>query len=129
MEGEVDMIKTKIEKAMLGYIDRNQNVVAIEPSWNLGAPEDMGKFLLEKYPTKEDAIKVVDTAISIPKFRKDDYWYVDGYGEVICEHLAMDKKLVRKHIKHLYLWMRSEWHYSDNGIDWTPVREEIKAVA
>ena len=73
--------ETKTEKAMLGYIDRNQNVVAIEPSWNLGAPEDMGKFLLEKYPTKEDAIKIVDTAISLPKFRKDDYWYVDGLTE------------------------------------------------
>ena len=119
----------KKEKAMIGYIDRSDNVIAIEPSWNLGAPEDMGKFLLEKYPTKEDAIKIVDTAISLPKFRKEDYQYVDGYGDVIENNLSWNKDECRKHIKHLYLWMRSEWHYSDNGIDWTPVREEIKEIA
>jgi len=71
--------KTYTDKAMIGYI-RHGDVVAIEPSWNLGAPEHMGKLLLEKYPTQEDAKKLVDSAIALPKFRKEDYWYVDGFG-------------------------------------------------
>ena len=56
---------------MVGYIDRSENVVAIETSWKI-KPEDMAKILLEKYPTKEDAIKAVDSPALVPSFRKDD---------------------------------------------------------
>ena len=124
MKGDVEnMLKTS--NSMIGYIDRSDNVVAIEPSWNLGAPEDMGKFLQEKYPTKEDAMKLVDTAISIPKFRKDDYQYVDGYGDVICERLALNKGNVRPHIEFLYLYMKGGWQVSDTGIDWESIDEYL----
>ena len=57
---------------MVGYIDRSDNVVAVETGWNI-KPEDMAKILLEKYPTKEDAIKAVDSPALVPSFRKDDY--------------------------------------------------------
>ena len=50
---------------MVGYIDRSDNVVAVETSWNI-KPEAMAKILLEKYPTKEDAIKAVDSPALVP---------------------------------------------------------------
>ena len=43
---------------MVGYIDRSDNVVAVETGWKT-TPEVMAKFLLEKHPTKDEAIKLV----------------------------------------------------------------------
>ena len=118
-----------IEKAMIGYIDRGDNVIGVEPSWNLGAPENLGKFLLEKFPTKDDAIKLVNGGMVVIDGEPQTYNYVDGFGEVIENNLSLNKESYRPHIKHLYLWMKKEWQYSDNGIDWVPVREEIKEIA
>ena len=117
--------KTWTDKAMIGYI-KHGDVVAIEPSWTQGAPEQMGKMLIEKFPTQEDAKTLVDSAVSLPKFRKEDYWYVDGFGEVIDKRLSSHPENFREHIGHLYLWMKGEWQYSDCGIDWEPVREVLK---
>ena len=104
---------------MVGYIDRSDNVVAVETSWKI-KPEDMAKILLEKYPTKEDAIKAVDSPALVPSFRKDDYWYVDGFGDVIESNLSWHKEVMRKNVGHLFLFMKGTWQYSDNGIDWEP---------
>jgi len=104
---------------MVGYIDRSDNVVAVETSWKI-KPEDMAKILLEKYPTKEDAIKAVDSPALVPSFRKDDYWYVDGFGDVIESNLSWHKEVMRKNVGHLFLFMKGAWQYSDNGIDWEP---------
>ena len=79
----------------------------------------------KKHPTKEDAIKVVDSPILVPSFRKDDYWYVDGFGDVIESNLSWNKDEMRKHIGHLFLFMKGEWQYSDNGIDWEPAVEAL----
>ena len=35
---------------MVGYIDGSQNVVAVESGWKI-TPEEMAKFLTEKFPT------------------------------------------------------------------------------
>jgi hypothetical protein len=127
MNKGVDMIQ---EKAMIGYITDGGKVSAIEPSWNLGDPDHLGKFLIENYPTKEDAIHLIDKGgIGVFDFKKNDYWYVDGFGDVICTQFSFNKEEHRPHIKHLYLWMRGEWHYSDCGIDWEPVREFVKETA
>ena len=104
---------------MVGYIDRSDNVVAVETSWKI-KPEDMAKILLDKYPTKEDAIKAVDSPALVPSFRKDDYWYVDGFGDVIESNLSWHKEVMRKNVGHLFLFMKGAWQYSDNGIDWEP---------
>ena len=118
--------KTWTDKAMIGYI-KHGDVVAIEPSWPMGSPEKLGKFLIEKYPTKEDAIHLIDGGgIGVFDFRKDDYWYVDGFGEVIDKRVSSHPENYREHIGHLYLWMKGEWQYSDCGIDWEPVREVLK---
>ena len=109
---------------MVGYIDASSNVVAVETSWKI-TPEDMAKVLLEKYPTKEDAIKVVDSPILVPSFRKDDYWYVDGFGDVIESNLSWNKEEMRKEVGHLFLFMKGAWQYSDNGIDWEPADEAL----
>ena len=113
---------------MVGYIDRSDNVVAIETSWNISNTA-MAQILLNKYPTKEDAIKLVDSPILVPTFRKEDYWYVDGFGDVIESNLSWNKEDMRKHIGHLFLFMKGTWQYSDNGIDWEPASEVLKEVA
>lgn len=124
MKGDVEnMLKTS--NSMIGYIDRSDNVIAVEHSWNLSEPKDLGKFLQEKYPTKEDAMKLVNGGIVVVKEEPKAYLYVDGYGEVICERLATDKTLHRPHIEFLYLWMKGGWQVSDSGIDWESIDEYI----
>ena len=118
------------EKAMIGYITDGGKVSAIEPSWNLGDLDHLGKFLINNWPTREHAIQLIDKGgIGVFDFKKNDYWYVDGFGDVICTQFSFNKEEHRPHIKHLYLWMKGEWQYSDCGIDWTPVREIIKETA
>jgi hypothetical protein len=127
MKGDVENMQkeTIIAKSMIGYIDRNQNVIAVEHSWNLGHPKDLGKFLQEKYPTKEDAEKLVEGGIVVLKEEPKAYQGVEGFGEVICHRLAMDKTLHRPHIEFLYCHMTGVWKVSDSGIDWEPIDEYI----
>ena len=132
MNGRVDIIQKtqgKIDYStkhgiMVGYIDGSQNVVAVESGWDI-TPEEMAKFLTEKFSTKEQAIEAVDGVTLIPTFKKDDYWYVDGFGDVIESNLSWNKEVMRKHIGHLFLFMKGAWHYSDNGIDWEPADEAL----
>ena len=113
---------------MVGYIDRNQNVTAVETGWKT-TPEVMAEFLLEKYPTKDEAIKLVDSPVLLPMFMKDDYAYVDGFGDVIESNLSWHKENMRKNVGHLFLFMKGTWQYSDNGIDWEPFEPATKEVA
>jgi len=109
---------------MVGYIDNSQNVVAIESGWKI-TPEEMAKFLTEKFSTKEQAVEAVDGVTLIPTFKKDDYCYVDEFGDVIESNLSWNKDVMRKHIGHLFLFMKGAWQYSDNGIDWEPADEAL----
>jgi len=113
---------TKKTDSMVGYIDSTDNVVAVQPGWN-AKPESLAKLLMDVFPNKADAIKVVDSAILVPIFKKDDYEYVDGYGDVIESNLSWYKENMRKDVGHLFLFMKGTWQYSDCGIDWTPVTE------
>ena len=54
---------------MVGYIDGSQNVSAVQTGWDM-TPEALSKLLLDKYPTKEDAITVVDSPLLVPVFKK-----------------------------------------------------------
>jgi len=109
---------------MVGYIDNSQNVVAIESGWNI-TPEEMSKFLTEKFSTKEQAVEAINGVTLIPTFKKDDYCYVDEFGDVIESNLSWNKDVMRKHIGHLFLFMKGAWQYSDNGIDWEPADEAL----
>ena len=80
---------------MVGYIDRSDNVVAVETGWKT-TPEALALILLQKYPTKEEAIKLVDSPVLVPTFRKEDYWYVDGFGDVIESGISWHKEVMRK---------------------------------
>ena len=113
---------------MVGYIDRSDNVVAVETSWK-SSYSAMAQILLNKYPTKEDAIKAVDSPALVPSFRKEDYEYVDGFGDVIESNLSWHKDNMRKNVGHLFLFMKGTWQYSDNGIDWEPFEPATKEVA
>ena len=109
---------------MVGYIDRSQNVVAVESGWKI-TPEEMAKFLTEKFSSNEKAREVVDSPVLIPTFKKDDYCYVDGFGDVIESNLSWNKEEMRKKVGHLFLFMKGAWQYSDNGIDWEPADEAL----
>jgi len=105
---------------MVGYIDGSQNVIAVQTGWDI-KPEALSKLLLDKYPTREDAMQVVDSPLLVPVFKKDDYEYVDGYGDVIESNISWHKENMRKDVGHLF--MKGTWQYSDNGIDWEPAKE------
>ena len=108
----------------VGYIDRSSNICAVQSGWKT-TPEEMAKFLDREYPTKEDSITVVDSPVLVPTFRREDYWGVDGFGDVIESNLSWHKEDMRKDVGHLFCHMTGVWKYSDNGIDWTPIREEF----
>ena len=109
---------------MVGYIDGSQNVSAVQTGWDI-KPEALSKLLLDKYPTKEDAMQVVDSPLLVPVFKKDDYCGVEGFGDVIESNLSWNKEDMRKDVGHLFCHMTGIWKYSDNGIDWTPAIEEF----
>ena len=115
--------KTKI---MIGYSD-NGNVPAVELGWEC-TPEKLATLLLNKYPTKEDAITLVDSPVLMPSFRKDSYWGVDSFGDVIESNLSWNKEDMRKDVGHLFCHMTGVWKYSDNGIDWEPASEALELV-
>ena len=117
--------KTKI---MIGYIDASSNVVAVETGWNVSNTA-MAQILLNKYPTKAEAILAVDSPALVPTFKKEDYCYVDGFGDVIESNLSWNKEDMRPDVGHLFLFMKGTWQYSDNGIDWEPATELLKEVA
>ena len=66
---------------MVGYIDNSQNVVAVETGWKT-TPEALTEVLMSQYNSKEMAQELVDSPTLMPTFKKDDYWYVDGFGEM-----------------------------------------------
>ena len=113
---------------MVGYIDRSDNVVAVETGWKT-TPEAMTQVLMGQYNSKEMAQSLVDSPTLMPTFKKDDYWYVDGFGDVIESNLSWNKEVMRKNVGHLFLFMKGTWQYSDNGIDWEPAVECFKEVA
>ena len=113
---------------MVGYIDRSDNVVAVETGWNT-TPEAMTQVLMGQYNSKEMAQSLVDSPTLMPTFKKDDYWYVDGFGDVIESNLSRNKEEMRKNVGHLFLFMKGTWQYSVNGIDWEPAVECFKEVA
>ena len=71
---------TKKHGIMVGYIDRSDNVVAVETSWNISYTA-MAQILRDKYPTKEDAIKAVDSPALVPSFRKDCLLYTSDAAD------------------------------------------------
>jgi hypothetical protein len=110
---------------MVGYIDRNDNVVAVETGWKT-TPEALTGVLMSQYNSKEMAQKLVDSPTLMPTFMKGDYQYVDGFGDVIESNLSWHKENMRKNVGHLFLFMKGTWQYSDNGIDWEPAVECFK---
>ena len=112
--------KNKTE-SMVGYID-NGTVVAVESGWRI-KPEALAKLLMDSFPTKEDAIKLVDSAILVPVFKKTDYEGVEGFGDVVESNLTFFKENTRKHVGHLFCHMAGVWKYSNNAVDWDPITE------
>ena len=112
-----------MSNSMIGYSNRNGNgVIAVEHEWNLGEPEKLGKFLVMSHPTYEDAVKLVNGGIVLLKGEPKEYHGCEGFGDVICERLALNKENHKPHIKHLYCHMTGVWKYSDDGIYWEVVQ-------
>jgi hypothetical protein len=97
-------------------------VTAIEPGWNM-TPVVLAKLLKDLYPNKQDAIQLVDSAVLVPVFRKEDYQYVDGFGGVLESNINFYEENQRDHVGHLFLFMKGAWQYSNNGVDWDPITE------
>ncbi len=121
------MLKKKIDNSskkgmMVGYIHQSGDITAIEPGWNM-TPLVLAKLLKDLYPNKQEAIGLVDSAVLVPVFRKEDYEYVDGFGGVLESNINFYEENVRNHVGHLFLFMKGAWQYSDNGIDWDPISE------
>tara|TARA_B100001094_G_scaffold300027_1_gene325175 strand:+ start:320 stop:706 length:387 start_codon:yes stop_codon:yes gene_type:complete len=114
---------TDKHEIMVGYVD-NGIVSAVELGW-VSTPEQLAKTLEKNFPTREDAKTAVESAVMMPTFRKNDYWGVEGFGDVIESNLSWNKEDMRKKVGHLFCHMTGVWKYSDNGIDWTPIREEF----
>jgi hypothetical protein len=124
------MLKKKIDNSskkgmMVGYIHHSSYVVAVEPGWNI-TPQAMAKLLQDRYSTKEAAIELVDSSVLVPVFKKDNYEYVEGFGDVLESNLNFHGHNLRTHVGHLFLFMKGAWQYSDNAIDWNPVSEVFK---
>ena len=121
------MLKKKIDNKsksgmMVGYIHQSGDITAIEPGWNM-TPLVLAKLLKDLYPNKQEAIGLVDSAVLVPVFRKEDYEYVDGFGGVLESNINFYEENVRNHVGHLFLFMKGAWQYSNNGIDWDPISE------
>ena len=121
------MLKKKIDNSsksgmMLGYIQSSGKITAVESGWNM-TPVILAKLLKDTSGTKQAAIEVVDSAVLVPVFRKEDYDYVDGFGGVLESNVNFYEENVRAHVGHLFLFMKGAWQYSDNGIDWDPISE------
>ena len=121
------MLKKKIDNSnkkgmMVGYIHQSGDITAIEPGWSM-TPLVLAKLLKDLYPNKQEAIGLVDSAVLVPVFRKEDYEYVDGFGGVLESNINFYEQNVRNHVGHLFLFMKGAWQYSDNGIDWDPISE------
>ena len=115
-------LENKIKSgSMVGYID-NGTVVGIEPGWNI-KPQALAKLLMDRYPSKEDAMKLVDSAVLVPVFKKDDYEGVEGFGDVVESNLTHYPEYTRKHVGHLFCHMAGVWKYSNNAVDWDPITE------
>ena len=124
------MLKKKINNTskkgmMVGYIHHSSYVVAVEPGWNI-TPQAMAKLLQDRYSTKEAAIQLVESAVLVPVFKKDNYEYVEGFGDVLESNLNFHGHNLRTHVGHLFLFMKGAWQYSDNAVDWDPVSEVFK---
>ena len=70
------MLRKKIDNnsksgMMVGYIHQSGDVTAIEPGWNM-TPLVMAKLLKDLYPNKQEAIELVDSAVLVPVFRKEE---------------------------------------------------------
>ena len=107
---------------MVGYITPGARVVAVESGWNM-TPVILAKLLKDISGTKEAAMELVDSAVLVPVFRKEDYEYVDGLGGVLESNVNFYEENLRLHVGHLFLFMKGAWQYSDNGIDWDPISE------
>ena len=121
------MLKKKIDNnskkgMMVGYIHSSGRITAIQPGWSM-TPLVLAKLLKDLYPTKEGAIELVDSAVLVPVFRKEDYEYVDGFGGVLESNVNFYEENVQKDVGHLFLFMKGAWQYSNNGIDWDPISE------
>jgi len=107
---------------MLGYINKNGDITGVEPSWHM-TPLVLAELLKDRYQNRDAAVALVESAVLLPIFKKGDYEGVEGFGGVLESHISFYDENLRAHVGHLFLFMKSAWHYSNNGIDWDPITE------
>jgi len=87
--------------------------------------EAFANFLINKVPTLEDAKKYITAFADINK-----EWGVDGYGEdMFWAPRTMPRGSRKCAESHLFIHMKGQWHVTDDGCDWEPVKEFFKVAA
>ena len=103
----------------IAYYSRNESPI----STLTHCPEDdlvkVARMLETTAPSWEDAKKYVH----LTQHTMQEHWGVDGYGDPLCTQISGVKNT--ENLIGLFIHMRSQWHFSDNGIDWIPTQEEF----
>ena len=87
--------------------------------------EAFADFLINKVPTLEDAKKYITAFADI-----NTEWGVDGYGEdMFWAPRTMPRGSRKCAESHLFIHMKGQWHVTDDGCDWEPVKEFFKVAA
>ena len=107
----------------IAYYSRNESPISTLTNCPGDDLAKVARMLETTSPTWEDAKKYVH----LTQHTMQEHWGVDGYGDPLCTQISGVKNT--ENLIGLYIHMRSEWHFSDNGIDWIPTREEFPLVA
>ena len=87
--------------------------------------EAFADFLINKVPTLDDAKKYVTAFADIVR----EEW-VDGYGDdMFWAPRTMPRGSRKCPETHLFLHMKGQWHVTDDGCDWEPVKNFFKLAA
>ena len=79
----------------------------------------VARMLETTAPTWEDAKKYVH----LTQHTLQEHAGVDGYGDPLCTRISGVKN--KENLIGLFIHMKGEWHFSDNGIDWISTKEEF----
>ena len=85
--------------------------------------EELARQLEEVAPTLETAKCFVHLA----QWNLKDHGHVDGLGDPLCTRLSGVENT--EDLVGLFIHMKGEWHYSDDGIYWEPTRIEFPKAA
>jgi len=107
----------------IAYYSHSETPISTLTSCTESNLTKVARMLETTAPTWEDAKKYVH----LTQHTLQEHAGVDGYGDPLCP-MYQDRKN-DENLIGLFIHMKGEWHFSDNGIDWTSTKEEFPLVA